>query len=141
MALCVLTFDERHTGLLCLEEPENGIHPFKIKDMASLLKELSTDFSSDDVPLRQVIINTHSPVMVREVSRWQQDPNVSIWYAQMKNQVADIEQRRVSFASTSILPVLKDKTTQLPIQYSPQEISLTLSTVEKYLETNSSALV
>jgi hypothetical protein len=59
----------------------------------------------------------------------------------MKNQVADIEQRRVAFASTSILPVLKDKTTQLPIPYSPQELGLTLSLVEKYLETNSSAPV
>lgn len=35
------------------EEPENGIHPFRIKAMTELLKDLSVDFNEIDIPLRQ----------------------------------------------------------------------------------------
>ena len=45
LALCILEQDDKHTGLLCFEEPENGIHPFRIKTMVGLLKDLSTDFA------------------------------------------------------------------------------------------------
>ena len=39
LALCILEYDDKHTGLLCYEEPENGIHPFRMKAMAQLLKD------------------------------------------------------------------------------------------------------
>ncbi|HBK30102.1 MAG TPA: ATPase, partial [Porphyromonadaceae bacterium] len=52
------------SGLLCFEEPENGIHPFRISTMASLLKDLTNDFTDEELPLRQVIVNTHSPILV-----------------------------------------------------------------------------
>jgi hypothetical protein len=50
LALCILEFDEKHTGLLCFEEPENGIHPFRIKAMTELLKDLSVDFNEVEIP-------------------------------------------------------------------------------------------
>jgi hypothetical protein len=46
-------YDRQHTGLLCFEEPENGIHPFRIEAMARLLKELTVDFKDTEMPLRQ----------------------------------------------------------------------------------------
>jgi len=84
LALCILEQDESHTGLLCFEEPENGIHPFRISTMAELLNDLATDFSDEDQPLRQVIVNTHSPLLVSKLYEWKKDPNVSIWYAEIK---------------------------------------------------------
>lgn len=56
LTLCILQQYRQHTGLLCFEEPENGIHPFRIKTMANLLKELSVDFQDTEMPLRQVIV-------------------------------------------------------------------------------------
>jgi hypothetical protein len=53
-----------------MEEPENGIHPKSIPAMLKLLLEIAVDSNiSSDIsnPLRQVIINTHSPGVVREV--------------------------------------------------------------------------
>lgn len=50
-----------------MEEPENGIHPAKISAMVDLLQDLSVDPSelvSGDNPVRQVIVNTHSPRFV-----------------------------------------------------------------------------
>jgi len=68
LALVVLEADPTFTGVLCFEEPENGIHPQRISTIIELLQDIATD--PDEVaditnPLRQVIINTHSPEVVK----------------------------------------------------------------------------
>lgn len=79
LTLCILLYDNNYQGLLCFEEPENGIHPFRIKSMVELLNLLATDFEEPDEPLRQVIVNTHSPVLLKYFSRYDnKDCNVSI---------------------------------------------------------------
>lgn len=70
LALTVLESDSEASGLICLEEPENGIHPDRIPAILRLLQDIATD-SDEPVgpenPLRQVIINTHSPMVVAAV--------------------------------------------------------------------------
>jgi ABC-type multidrug transport system ATPase subunit len=71
LALAVLSLDPREEGLICLEEPENGIHPERIPVMLQLLQEIAVNVESEvgvDNPLRQVIINTHSPAVVSQVT-------------------------------------------------------------------------
>lgn len=70
LALAVLELDTAASGLICLEEPENGIHPERIPSMLNLLQDIAMDTSEPlgiDNPLRQVIINTHSPAVVTQV--------------------------------------------------------------------------
>lgn len=70
LGLSVLELDQKSGGVICLEEPENGIHPEKIKSILDLLQEICTDINypvGDDNSLRQVIINTHSPSVVQLV--------------------------------------------------------------------------
>ena len=70
LALAVLEQDPEFNALLCLEEPENGIHPELIPVMIRLLNDLAMDVTTpmgSDNPLRQVIVNTHSPTCVAEV--------------------------------------------------------------------------
>jgi predicted ATPase len=70
LALSVIEADPRFGGVLCLEEPENGIHPDRIKPMLSLLHEIAVDTQEPvglDNPLRQVIVNTHSPGVVGQI--------------------------------------------------------------------------
>ena len=67
LALTVMESDPRSRRLLCLEEPENGMHPLRILAVIELLGELAVDVEEpvdSDNPLRQVIINTHSPSVV-----------------------------------------------------------------------------
>lgn len=67
LALCILKEDPNFDGLICMEEPENGIHPAKMSAMVELVKSLAVDPfypSAADNPLRQVVINTHSPYLV-----------------------------------------------------------------------------
>jgi len=70
LALAVLAVDPRAAGLLCLEEPENGIHPARIPAVLRLLQAIPTDVDEavgSGNPLRQVIVNTHSPAVVSGV--------------------------------------------------------------------------
>jgi len=81
LALAVLELDPAGQGLLCLEEPENGIHPARIPAMLRLLQDIATDVHEPtglDNPLRQVIINTHSPAVVSQV------PDDSLLVAELK---------------------------------------------------------
>ena len=67
LALSIIAADDEFGGLICMEEPENGIHPAKVEAMVDLLRELTVDpFDAPGVgnPLRQVIVNTHSPRFV-----------------------------------------------------------------------------
>ncbi len=84
LALTVLGMDNEEQGLLCLEEPENGIHPERIPAMIQLLYDIATDTNEalgPDNPLNQVIINTHSPAVVGQI------PDDSLLIAELKEYV------------------------------------------------------
>ena len=71
LALSTMRHDDLHEGVLCFEEPENGIHPSCMKGLFSILSGLSTntdkslpdDYDTND-GIRQVLVNTHSPSLV-----------------------------------------------------------------------------
>jgi predicted ATPase len=96
LALAVIELDPGAQGLLCLEEPENGIHPERIPAMLQLLQDIATDVEAPvgiDNPLRQVIVNTHSPVVVGQV------PDDSLLVAELKESVqAGQRFKRVCFS-------------------------------------------
>ena len=96
LALVVLELDPEARGLLCLEEPENGIYPGRIPAMLDLLQDIATDVREPlglDNPLRQVIINTHSPAVVGQV------PDDSLLVAELKEMVhADRYFKRACFS-------------------------------------------
>lgn len=99
LALAVLELDPEVKGLLCLEEPENGIHPERIPKILRLLQDIAMDVEEpidEGNPLRQVIINTHSPVVVQEV------PDDSLLIAELKEMVKDDEKFKT--ACFSCLP-------------------------------------
>ena len=80
LALTILHQDPKTLGTLCLEEPENGIHPARIPVMLNLLADIVVDPMlppEPGNPLRQVIVNTHSPSVFREA------PDDSIIFAKM----------------------------------------------------------
>ena len=70
LVLTVLGLDPDARGLICLEEPENGIHPDRIPAMVDLLESIAVDPEypiGPDNPLRQVVVNTHSPQVVKHI--------------------------------------------------------------------------
>lgn len=70
LALCVILEDPIMTGVITMEEPENGIHPANLSEMVHLVEDLAVDPNdapAPDNPLRQVVVNTHSPGVVQLV--------------------------------------------------------------------------
>jgi predicted ATPase len=102
LALSILDVDYTEDSLICLEEPENGIHPERIPVIISLLKDIPFDPFDVSIeegtqqPLRQVIINTHSPGVVSEV------PEDSLVYVQQQKYVKNGQ--RFTGASVLALP-------------------------------------
>ena len=90
LALAVLESDPQMQGVLCLEEPENGIHPARIPAILQLLRDIAVDTQEpvgEDNPLRQVIVNTHSPVVFQQV------PDDSVVFVKAKEAID--EERRL----------------------------------------------
>lgn len=72
LVLSVLELDPEARGIICLEEPENGIHPDRIQAMIDLLRGIAVapeiSLGADNA-LRQVVVNTHSPRVVEHIRR------------------------------------------------------------------------
>jgi len=69
LALAALAETVDESAVICMEEPENGIHPAKLNAMNRLLHDIAVDPEEEavapDNPLRQVIVATHSPYFVQ----------------------------------------------------------------------------
>lgn len=101
MGLTILQADYKSSGVICLEEPENGINPKKITEMIELLQEIATDttFAVDqDNPLRQIIINTHSTIVASNISL------DDIYFADNKELYNDNYKKKILATTFSALP-------------------------------------
>jgi predicted ATPase len=137
LTLCILKYDNQHKGIICFEEPENGIHPFRLNMMIQLLKGLSTDFSDIEdplLPLRQMIVNTHSALFVAKIiSEYKSYHEISVWFSKLVSKPAP--DKTYTYKNTKLLPVIYSFG-QYPLDFiEPSEIAMTELEVEKYLET------
>lgn len=86
LAVLAALYDPASGGLLCFEEPENGIHPERLRDFITVVRDLVTDPAEDlpGAPLMQALLSSHSPLLLLTadpadvvvfdwVSRWEPD--------------------------------------------------------------------
>lgn len=100
LGLAILREDTKGSSMICLEEPENGIHPKKINEIITLLEEMSTDLGApvdENNPLRQVIINSHAPLVVSEV------PEDSLYLASEAEMFKEAFNKKVTYTNFSAL--------------------------------------
>ncbi len=71
LALVTLMCDPKERGLICFEEPENGVHPHRLGQMIETLRSLTTNLQDQDATadesLKQVLMNSHSPVVLKNL--------------------------------------------------------------------------
>ena len=94
LVLSTLGLDPEVRGITCLEEPENGIHPTRIPAIVQLLHDISVDPDSpvdEDNPLRQVVINTHSPEVFQNC-----DPRSELVFLDEVSIIVDKQEGRVA---------------------------------------------
>jgi predicted ATPase len=101
LALLTLLYDPKHRGLVCFEEPENGVHPSRLSAVIRRLRELVADPNSteadEQAPLAQILMNSHSPVVLSTLREGE------MMFADMVG-VADKGERSVNYR-TRIRPV------------------------------------
>ncbi|MEM6261449.1 MAG: AAA family ATPase [Bacteroidota bacterium] len=115
LVLCVLLYDDEFAGLLCFEEPENGVHPSRLSQMVELLRDLCVDFEDPESELRQVIVNTHSPVLIGEMFNYSNDPLVGVWFSQLITQTrSNPDGSKSKIQATKMLPVNTEAQVSLP---------------------------
>jgi predicted ATPase len=71
LALLTALYDPAGGGLICFEEPENGIYPQRLRDLLRQLQALVVDprdTSPDPGPLAQLLLTSHSPVLLQELA-------------------------------------------------------------------------
>jgi len=127
LALTILEEDSLGSRLICLEEPENGINPKKIHEMVALLTGLAADTNyekDEENPLRQVIVNTHSPIVVGAV------PPDSLYLARNKESYSECLQRKISHTGFSALEKTWKTTYNLAETTSLGEIAAYLNSPE-----------
>jgi predicted ATPase len=65
LALLAMLNDPKRRGILCFEEPENGVHEGRIGALVELLRDAASKMTEiGDEPLFQVLVNTHSPAVM-----------------------------------------------------------------------------
>ncbi len=132
LALATLRNDPQFRGVLCLEEPENGVHPFRLKNMTRLLREMATDFNDPeqvDEPLRQVLVTTHSPTFISQPGMLD-----SLLFAYTVTQIVP---GQPTVDVTRMVPIVAQKTVSYPLagtDIGKAEMSYTLDEVRKYLD-------
>ncbi len=132
LVLCVMLYDDKFQGLLCFEEPENGIHPYRINAMAELLKLLTTNFDDEDNLLRQVIVNTHSPILLKYLTNENHDTEdgVSVWFSRLVSRAVMVADHKVSIKISRLTPL----TRSLQLSFTDAENKMTYADAIEYLE-------
>lgn len=134
IALIALNHDERHRGLICFEEPENGIHPYRMKKIIEVLRRLSTDFENmEDVnlPLRQVFINTHSPILIKEICGNPDFRKCLIYFSRLVNKIN--AEKKTTYKLTRLSAVKSENTKRMFLESIPAEDSVTHHELMEYL--------
>ena len=122
IGLAVLELDPKSSGVICLEEPENGIHPEKITSVLRLLQDIAVDSSCAvdiDNPLRQVIVNTHSPLVVQNI------PEDSLLLAELKEDL--VEGKKIKFKKVVFSPLSRTWRTRIDTKSRPVSMGKLLS--------------
>lgn len=68
LALLTVIDDPNRKGILCFEESENGVHEGRIPALIKILREaVSKPETIGQEPLFQVLVNTHSPAVMKSL--------------------------------------------------------------------------
>ncbi|MFC0862521.1 AAA family ATPase [Sphaerimonospora cavernae] len=71
LALLAALNDPDRSGVVAIEEPENGVFPERLRELLATMRRLVSDPAWDDLswPLRQALVTSHSPVVLDAVPR------------------------------------------------------------------------
>jgi predicted ATPase len=107
------------TGVILIEQPENGLHPARIRDVMGILREVSKT--------TQVVITTHSPLVINELEGYEvtvltRDPKQGTRARRMKDTPNFAERARV-YALGELWVSYADGVCEAPLFTEPESVS------------------
>ncbi|MBE7209821.1 MAG: AAA family ATPase [Gluconacetobacter diazotrophicus] len=69
LALLAILDDPNRRGILCFEEPENGVHEGRMEALITLLRNAAELPTRSTDPYFQILVNTHSPAVLDVLSK------------------------------------------------------------------------
>lgn len=141
LALLTLLHDPRHRGLICFEEPENGVHPARVRLLVQRLRDMVSNpgaFTEEDegAPLSQLLLNSHSPVVLSALLDKDRHPvEGAILFADTAS-VSDPERKEIR-RKTRLRPVTPRAQAELFQLGGPQQAYVSDLEVRTVLETAS----
>jgi len=68
LALITLLRDPKRSGILCFEEPENGVHEGRVPQLINLLRDATNaEENNGEASPFQILTNTHSPAVMKHL--------------------------------------------------------------------------
>src|SRR5205085_3409785 len=143
LAIVTLKNDLQFHGVLCFEEPENGVHSSYLIDIAHLFKKLATDFVDPqqvNEPLKQILVTTHSPIFIS-----QSDVIDALLFTYtmtlVEPTVRNIPPMRITQAASVLMPDTQSLSANesdkgIDIDIDKEEVSYTIDQVKELLANN-----
>jgi predicted ATPase len=123
LSLITYLHDPNRSGLLCFEEPENGVHEGRIGALVGALRE-ATDYTPND--FLQILINTHSPAVMASLN----DQEIV---------AADVVSRIVDGTSEKVTRMRREPNPQAEMLYHNSDEHLTRFEIDRLLRTGADA--
>lgn len=108
VAMLAAIHDPDHSGVLVIDEVENGLHPARLTELLRRLRNRVTDWRDGAVPAyptRQVILTTHSPVVL---SALYPEHSADLVFLSTAYRPETVEGRKVGSLVTVARPVGRD---------------------------------
>ena len=120
LALLSAFWDPAHTGLLAVEEIENGMHLSQVAELVRRLgRGAGTPAAGDDGTARQLLLTTHSPALLAAL---REDLSGSLVFLEQANFV-DPEQHTVSRVTTARPLRPRDPNAEPGLSTTPQAVA------------------
>ena len=113
LALLAALYDPKYRGLICFEEPENGVHPLRLRTLVAYLRDLVADLhsaSDGSSGLAQMIVNSHSPIVLAAV----QDEEAVV--LDSTTLIEQVHGQRVTSRISRVRRVYRDDQIALPLE-------------------------
>lgn len=69
LALLAAAYVPHGPKTICIEEPENGIYPRRLRDLLKILRERTRPREGAPLP-PQIVVTTHSPIAIAALQQW-----------------------------------------------------------------------
>lgn len=126
IALLVALYDPQAAGLICFEEPENGIYPRRLTQFVAHLRDLvdaklAQRTADGSTPLTQLLLSSHSPAILRALGTHNESPDTlrdDAVYADIRSLV-DAQKHKSRVTRTLRIAV----TRQQPLVFDQDEVA------------------